>query len=230
MYLQICSVITIKCICRPGRLQPASSHNHGLLVPLQTPWTTISRCFSRFTRTPPPSLSPNSVDCRPQVHPQPCWVMSLGCTSEFAQSSYSDTPQIALKLYPQPVLIYFVYVGSDIEWSMRIQSEYIRFKNHQTISTSNHFQVYQQHSQRKSHFSQTTLQWVMVLPGFSSALPDLSSALPGLSLALPGAPRYTESSLYCCEVFVNSSSPLPWYSGTSHQRFQLLRRPAGMPF
>jgi len=67
------------------------------------------------------------------------------------------------------------------------------------------------------------------LPGLALALPDLLSALPDFSLALPGALRCTQSSLQRTEVFSNSSQSLPWYSCTSHQRSQLLWRPAGMP-
>jgi hypothetical protein len=42
--------------------------------------------------------------------------------------------------------------------------------------------------------------------------------------------RSTWSSLWHTEVFTNLSQSLPWYSWTSHQRCQLLRRTAGIPF
>jgi len=138
---------------------------------------------------------------------------------------------------------------------MRIQSEYMSFNNRRTISSSYDFQAYLQHSERC--FSQTALLWFEVLPdlspvlrGLSWVLPDLSPALLDLSLALLdllpalldlspalldlslallGAPRCTQSSLRRSEVFPNLLQSLPWYSCTSHQRSQLLRRLAEMP-
>jgi hypothetical protein len=92
MYLHICSVTTFKIISRPPQLLPVSPHDHDLLVSLQSPLTTLSQCFSEFTRSPPPSVTPNIVDCRPQVHLPPCWITFLWCTSQFTQSSFSDTP------------------------------------------------------------------------------------------------------------------------------------------
>jgi len=105
--------------------------------------------------------------------------------------------------------------------------------------------------------SQVLQGLLSALPGLSSALPDLSSALPDMSSALPGllpalphlspaladfspalpdllptlpgAPRCTQSSLQCSEVFSNISQSLPWQSCTSQQRSQLLRKPARMP-
>ena len=74
------------------------------------------------------------------------------------------------------------------------------------------------------------------LRDLSPALLDLSPVLPDSSLALPGwlpahpdAPRCTWSSLRCSEVFPNLTKSLQWYFCTSHQRSQLLWRPAGMP-
>jgi len=139
---------------------------------------------------------------------------------------------------------------------MRIQSEYMSFKNRWMISSSYDFQAHLQHSQRC--FSQTAPLLFKVLPDLyqalgglsyalpdlspalsdlSSALPDLSPALPDLSSPLPdfspalqSAHRCTQSSLRCSEVFRNLSQSLQWYSCTSHPRSQLLWRPAGMPF
>jgi len=78
--------------------------------------------------------------------------------------------------------------------------------------------------------------WVLALPDLSSALPDLSSMLPdlssallGFSPALPGAPRCTQCSLQCFEVFWNLSQLLEWHSSTSHQRSQAIWRPAAIP-
>jgi len=60
-------------------------------------------------------------------------------------------------------------------------------------------------------------------------LPGLSSAHPGLVLPHPGAPRCSQSSLRCAEVFPNLSQSLPLYSCSSHQRSHLLWSLAGMP-
>jgi len=98
---------------------------------------------------------------------------------------------------------------------MRIQTEYLSFNNSRMISSSYDFQAHQQHSQRRCCFSQNALLWFEVLP-------DL---LP----VHPGSPRCNQSSLRFSEVFPNLSQSHPWYSSTSHQRFQLLRRLAGMP-
>jgi len=67
---------------------------------------------------------------------------------------------------------------------MRIQTEYISFKNHWIISSSYDFQAYHQHSKRRCCFSQTAILWFEVLPGFSPTLPRLLSVLPG-SLQVP---------------------------------------------
>jgi len=67
---------------------------------------------------------------------------------------------------------------------MRIQIEYMSFKNRWTISSSYDFQAHLQRSQRRCCFSLSALQWFEVLPG-------LLPALPGLLSALPGAPRCT---------------------------------------
>ena len=44
-------------ISSPARLQPASSHDHGLQVHLQTHSITASKCISEFTWSPSPSAS-----------------------------------------------------------------------------------------------------------------------------------------------------------------------------
>ena len=69
---------------------------------------------------------------------------------------------------------------------MRIQTEYIGFKIHWIISSSEDFKTHQQHSKRWC-FSLTTLQWFEMLTGSLPALWGLSSVLQGLSLVLRGS-------------------------------------------
>ena len=80
---------------------------------------------------------------------------------------------------------------------MRIQTEYMRFKNGWTISSSYDFQAHQQRSQKRCHFSHTALLWFEVLPG-------LLPALPGAPSLVVGAPSYTEGRQEC--------PPRVWYS------------------
>jgi len=72
---------------------------------------------------------------------------------------------------------------------MRIQTEYMSFRNCWTISSSYDFQAHHQPSQRGCCFSQTPLLWFKVLPDMSPALSGLWLALPELWPGLPGAPR-----------------------------------------
>ena len=74
---------------------------------------------------------------------------------------------------------------------MRIQTEYLSFKNHWTISSSYDFQVHRQCSQRWCCFSHTALQWFELLLVWSPVLPGLSLVLPVLSPVHPGALRFT---------------------------------------
>jgi len=76
---------------------------------------------------------------------------------------------------------------------------------------------------------QTCRSCFQACPQHSQVFPDWSSVLPGLSPALPGAPRCTQSSLQCSEVFPNVSQSLTWSSCTSHQRSQLLSKTASVP-
>ena len=108
----------------------------------------------------------------------------------------------------------------------------MRFEVGWTISSSYDFPVHQQHSQRGCGFPRQlycnskcsqTCCWC------SQGLPGMLLALPGFSPALPGAPRCTQSPLRCSIVCPNLSLSLPWYSSSSHWRFQLLRMPAEMP-
>jgi len=73
---------------------------------------------------------------------------------------------------------------------MRIQTEYMSFENHWTISSSFDFQAHQQRSQRRCCLSQTAVLWFEVLPDLSSVLPGLWPALPGAPWLVVGAPRH----------------------------------------
>jgi len=140
---------------------------------------------------------------------------------------------------------------------MRIETKFMRFNNHWTISSSYDFLAHQLRSHRGCFF-QTALLWFEVLPDLSLGLhglswlhrelspahsdssavhPDLSPVydillpvLPDLLLALPCAPRWTQSSLTRSEVFPNLLKSLRLCTCTRHQRFQLLRRLARIPF
>ena len=105
---------------------------------------------------------------------------------------------------------------------MRIQTEYMSFKNCWTISSSYNFQVHPRRSQRRC-FSQTADLWFNVLPdlslpGMTSALADFSSALPDLSLVLPGAPKVLSGALRCSQTYHNHShgTPVPVIRDPSH--------------
>jgi len=80
---------------------------------------------------------------------------------------------------------------------MRIQTEYMSFKNRWTISSSYDFQAHQQHSRRRCCVSQTALLWFEVLP-------DMSPALPGAPRLVVGAPSYSKGWQEC--------PPKVWYS------------------
>jgi len=76
----------------------------------------------------------------------------------------------------------------------------------------------------------------MFFPDCSSVIRGASSLVTGVPRLITSAPRLiagtpgcTQSSLRRTRVFTNLSQSLPWYSCTSHQGSQLLRRPAGMP-
>jgi len=75
-------------------------------------------------------------------------------------------------------------------------------------------------------YSETCCWHSQLLPGGLSELPDMLSALPGCLLALPGALKGVQCSLHHSEMFPNFSQAIPWCTWTSHQRSELLRRPA----
>jgi len=72
---------------------------------------------------------------------------------------------------------------------MRIQTEYLSFKNHWMISSSYDIQAHQQHSERRCCFSQTALLWFEVLQGLSPALLGAPRVVVGASRLVVGAPR-----------------------------------------
>jgi len=96
---------------------------------------------------------------------------------------------------------------------MRIQTEYMSFNNHWTISSSYDFQSHQQHSQRRCCFSQTALLWFEVLP-------DVSLTLAGLSSALPGWPKDCSGAPWCSHTYHNHShgSPVPVIRDPSYSK------------
>jgi len=87
---------------------------------------------------------------------------------------------------------------------MRIQTEYMGFKNCWTISSSYDFQAHQQRSQRRCCFSQTALLWFQVLAGFSPALPGAPRLVVGAPRLVTGAPSYSQGRQDC--------PPRVWYS------------------
>ena len=99
---------------------------------------------------------------------------------------------------------------------MRIQTEYMSFKNCWMISSSYDFQAHQQCSQRRWCFSQTAVLWFEVLPDMSPALPDLPWALPGAPKVLSGAPR-------CSQTYHNHSygTPVPVIRDPSYSKGRL---------
>jgi len=52
-YLQTRSITASKCISKLARLQPPSSHDHGLQVHLHTRLITASKCISKLARSQP---------------------------------------------------------------------------------------------------------------------------------------------------------------------------------
>jgi len=75
---------------------------------------------------------------------------------------------------------------------MRIQTEYMSFKNHWTISSSNDIQVHQQRSRRRCCFSQTAIQRFPVLPGSMRALPGAPSVVTCARRLVTGAHRFSQ--------------------------------------
>ena len=91
---------------------------------------------------------------------------------------------------------------------MRIQTEYMSFKNRWTISSSYDSQVHLEHSQRRCHFFQTALQWFDVLPDVSLALPDAPRVVVGAPRLVVGAPRLVAPAPRCSQVHLQFSLAL----------------------
>ena len=94
VHLHTRSIAASKCISRLARLRPECSQNHGLHVHIPN-----------LAQSQPPSVSPNTLDYRLQVHLQSRSITASEYISEFTRSSFSGTPRIALKLRLQPVQI-----------------------------------------------------------------------------------------------------------------------------
>jgi len=69
-----------------ARLRPPCSHDLGLQVYLQTHSIMISECISKFYRSQPPSVSPNTLDYRHQVHLQTGRITDSKYISKLARS------------------------------------------------------------------------------------------------------------------------------------------------
>jgi len=152
-----------------ARLRPPSSHDHGLHVYLQTGSIMIGECNTKFPRSWPPSVSPSAVYLHHQEHLQSCVIMAAECIWEFTSSACSGPHWIALTHHVPLAQMYRVTMGSNINRSMRIRTEYMSFKHCWTVCSRYNFQAHQQHSQRRC-FSKTALLWLEVLPGLLSAL------------------------------------------------------------
>jgi len=133
---------------------------------------------------------------------------------EFTQSLSWGAPRIAPKHSLQPIHTYRLLMCCYEHTQMRIQTEYISFKNRSMICSSYDFQSHCQDSQRRCWISQTSLQWLEALPGLLtalqgasrvvigasrlvSALPDLFPVLPSTLLVLPDTPRIVFGTSRC---------------------------------
>jgi len=132
---------------------------------------------------------------------------------------------------------------------MRIQTEYMSFKNGWMISSSNDFLVHQQRSQRWCCVSQTAHLRSEVLQDLLPVLPVLSLVLPGFLAVLPvvyrlvaGMPRYSQVHLKATasvhstlgfdhpRILVHQLQDTPWHSqrlpeaprGSERQKYILL--------
>ena len=74
----------LKCISRPARLRPPSSHDHGFKVHLRIHSITISECISNFTRSGHPAVSSYLLDLRLQVYPPTHSITASKCISKYA--------------------------------------------------------------------------------------------------------------------------------------------------
>jgi len=109
---------------------------------------------------------------------------------------------------------------------MRIQTEYMNFKYCWMISSSYDFQAHQQQHPKKMLLF---LDCCTVIRGAARCLTGTHGLVTGAPWLVPAAPRIGADALWRSQVFSNLSQSLPWIFCTSHQRSQLLWRPAGMP-
>jgi len=84
------------------------------------------------------------------------------------------------------------YLYRYIDTLIRIQTEYMSFKNRSTISSCNDFQEHKQHFQKKCYFSQTALLWFEVLQHLSPALSGAFWLVVDLSMLATSVPSYSE--------------------------------------
>jgi len=221
VYLQTPIIMASNCISPYTR-------DHDLQRHLETRSITISECISMFSRSGPRSVSPNTLDYGLQVHLKTRSIMASECISEFTRSSFSGAPRIALKHRLQPVQICRVLMGSYVDTTMRIQPEYMSFKNRWMINNSYDFQAHKQYSQRRC-FSQTALLWFEVLRCLASALLGLSLALPDSWSALSDMWSALPDLWSALPDFCWRSQTCGWRSQTwgqcsqaCHRRFQVL--------
>jgi hypothetical protein len=135
---------------RPPRAFP-NSLDHSLQVYLSTPPITASKFVRlglpvstitasqrifRFARSRPRSVSLSSFECHFQAH------LELLSSTACIQSRYTVCRWVAIYGY--------------IDTKMRLQTEYMSFKNRETISSSYDFQVHRKRLETRC-FSQTAL-------------------------------------------------------------------------
>jgi len=99
-YLQTHSIMASKCISRLARLRSVCLHDHGLQLNLHVCSITTSEWICKFTRSRPPTASPNPIDYCFQVHFQTSSITASECTSEFTESSFSGAPWIGSETPP----------------------------------------------------------------------------------------------------------------------------------
>jgi len=82
-------------------LRPPRSHDHGLQVHLHTRLITISECISKFTRSRPPSVSPDSLDHGLQAHLQTRSITASKCISKLTWLWSSNSLDHGLQVHLQ---------------------------------------------------------------------------------------------------------------------------------
>jgi len=192
-------MLVLNCFSKLGPSRPQSAYvssiDHGLQVHLWTRSITASQCISEFTQSWSPIASPNPLDhglgVNLWVHSIVIFRRTLNC-SQAPSAASRDIPCVDGYLY------------GYIDTQMRIQSEYVTFKNRWTIYSSYNFQAHQQCSQRKCCFSQTALLWFEVLQ-------EMSLALPGAPRLAVGAPSLGASTSSYSEGW-QKCHPRVWYS------------------